>query len=136
MKKYIDNSPQAMARVLIMQMMAEADTTPEELDQLEHLDVYKLIGLERKAFIQVLNEYCNDLSDDADAEGRIALLGKERVDDILGCITERKKQLLLAALSLGIFKTNKAFSEIEMLLFRHILKRWHLTLEEVQNALQ
>jgi hypothetical protein len=134
MKKYMDNSPEAMARVLVMQMMANDNTTPEELDRLELLDVYKILGIERKRFIQVLDEYCNDLSDEADAEGKIPLIVEARINDILDCITERKKQLLLAALSLDIFKLEREFSDIEILVFKHVLTYWHLTLNDLREV--
>lgn len=134
MKKYIDNSPEAMARVLVMQMMANENTASEELDRLEQLEVYQILGIERKRFIQVLDEYCNDLSDEADGDGQIPLIVKERVNDILDCITERKKQLLLAALSLDIFKLDREFSDIEIVIFKHLLKYWHLSLEDIREV--
>jgi uncharacterized tellurite resistance protein B-like protein len=134
MKKYTDNSPEAMARVLVMQMMANDNTTPEELDRLELLDVYKILGIERKRFIQVLDEYCNDLSDEADEDGKIPLIVKERINGILDCITERKKQLLLAALLLDVFKVEREFSEIEMVVFRHLLTHWYLTLDDLREV--
>ena len=134
MKKYVDNSPEAMARVLVMQMMANDNITSEELDRLELLDVYKILGIERKRFIQVLDDYCNDLSDEADVEGKIPLLVKERMNSILDCITERKKQLLLAALSLDIFKLDREFSDVEILVFNHLLGHWHLSLNELREV--
>lgn len=135
MKKYLDNSPEAMARVLIMQMIANANTSVEELDRLEQLDAYRILGIDRKHFIQVLDEYCNDISDEADdGDGHTSLITAERVNDALDCITEPKKQLLVAALSLDIFRADHELSEVEIVIFKHLLQHWHLSLDDLREA--
>lgn len=135
MKKYLDNSPEAMARILIIQMIAEANTSVEELDRLEQLDVYRLLGIERKHFIHVLDEYCNDISDEADeGDGHTSLITVERVNSALDCVTEHKKQVLIAALSLDIFRADHELSEIEIVIFKHILQHWHLSLDDLRET--
>ena len=48
MKKYPYNSPQAMARILIMQMIGDGNFDPSEIDELEHLNVYDVLDISRK----------------------------------------------------------------------------------------
>lgn len=134
MKKYPYNSPHAMARLLIMQMIGDGNFDPSEIDELEHLNVYEILGISRKDFILVLQDYCNDLSDDADASGTIHLVDKERIDDLLETVDEPRKRLMIAALALGIAKSDQEFSEVEMAIFSHMLRRWHLGLEDLQAA--
>lgn len=135
MKKYPYNSPQAMARILIMQMVGDGNFDPSEIDELEHLNVYELLGISRKDFITVLQDYCNDLTDEADAEGKIKLIDKQRIDDLLETVDEPKKRMLVAAVALDIAKADGDFSEAEMAIFSRLLQRWHLTLEDLQAAL-
>lgn len=135
MKKYPYNSPQAMARILIMQMIGDGNFDPSEIDELEHLNVYELLGISRKDFITVLQDYCNDLTDEADAEGKIKLIDKQRIDDLLETVDEPKKRTLVAAVALDIAKADGDFSEVEMAIFSRLLQRWHLTLEDLQAAL-
>ncbi|MDR3410387.1 MAG: hypothetical protein P4L87_05515 [Formivibrio sp.] len=134
MKKYPYNSPQAMARILIMQMIGDGNFDPSEIDELEHLHVYDLLGITRKDFIQVLQAYCNDLSDEADEEGTIHLIDKQRIDDLLETVDEPKKRKVVAALAMNIAKADHDFSEVEMAIFAHILQRWHLTLESLHEV--
>jgi len=134
MKKYPYNSPQAMARILIMQMIGDGNFDPSEIDELEHLNVYEVLGITRKDFIQVLQEYCNDLSDEADEEGTIRLVDKQRIEDLLETVDDPKKRAIVAALAMDIAKADHDFSEVEMAIFAHILQRWHLTLEKLQAA--
>lgn len=134
MKKYPFNSPEAMARLLVMQMICDGNFDPEEIDRIEHLHVYEMIGISRKGFIQVLQDYCNDLSDEADDDGQIHLIDKERIDDLLDTVDEPRKRLLIAALALDISKADRVIKEAELLVFRRMLERWHLTLEDLQAA--
>jgi uncharacterized tellurite resistance protein B-like protein len=134
MKKYTYNSPQAMARILIMQMIGDGNFDPSELDELEHLNVYEILGINRKDFIAVLQAYCNDLSDEADDEGRIRLIDKARINDLLETVDDPKKRLIVAALALDIAKADHDFSEVEMAVFAHMLHRWRLKLDDLQHA--
>ena len=134
MKKYPYNSPQAMARILIMQMIGDGNFDPSEIDELEHLNVYEIIGISRKDFIHVLQAYCNDLSDEADQDGTIRLIDKQRIDDLLETVDDPQKRLIVAALALDISKADHDFSEVEMVVFARLLHRWHLSLEDLQAA--
>ncbi|AOX99145.1 hypothetical protein [Jeongeupia sp. USM3] len=135
MKKYANNSPEAMARLLVLQMMCDGNFDPEELDQLEHLRVYEVLDISRKRFIDVVHDYCNDLSDEADEAGTIKLIDRERIDDLLDTVDDPKKRILVAAIALDIAKADDDFSAVELAVFRHMLQRWHLTLEHLNAAL-
>lgn len=134
MKKYPYNSPQAMARILIMQMIGDGNFDPSEIDELEHLNVYDVLDISRKDFILVLQSYCNDLSDEADEEGRIRLIDRQRVDDLLETVDDPKKCAIVAAVALDVAKSDHDFTDVEMAVFAHMLRRWNLTLEDLQSV--
>ncbi|WP_269532202.1 hypothetical protein [Chitinimonas sp. BJYL2] len=134
MKRYATNSPEAMSRLLVMLMMSDGNLDPREIDSLETLHMYEAIGISRQKFIEVLHTYCNDLSDEADEEGRIHLVDKQRIDDMLDSITEPKKQLLVATLALDMAKSDRTISEPELAIYKHMLERWHLTLDDIESA--
>ncbi|KAF0814125.1 hypothetical protein IGB42_01022 [Andreprevotia sp. IGB-42] len=134
MKKYANNSPEAQARILVMQMICDGNFDPAEIDELEHLHVYEALGISRKDFIVVLQDYCNDLSNEADDEGQIKLIDRDRIDMLLDTVDDPKKRLLIAALALDISKADNEFSDAELAVFRHMLGRWHLSLEQLQAA--
>lgn len=136
MKKYANNSPEAMARILVMQMLCDGNFNPEELEELEHLHVYEAIGISRKGFIQVLQDYCNDISNEADDEGRISLINRERIDRILDSVTDPKKCLQVAAMALDLSKSDQIINDAELAVFSHMLGHWHLTLDSLQSAFE
>ncbi|MDW5418694.1 MULTISPECIES: hypothetical protein [unclassified Iodobacter] len=136
MKKYANNSPEAMARILVMQMVCDGNFNPEELEELEHLHVYEAIGISRKGFIQVLHDYCNDISDEADEEGRISLINRERIDFILDNVSEPKKRLQVAAMALDLSKSDQVINDAELAVFSHMLSHWRITLDSLQSAFE
>ena len=134
MKEYKQNSPEAMARILAMLMVADGSMDDRELELLDKLNIYGILEIDRKKFIEVLHAYCNDLSDSADADGTVHLVDRARIDELLDCVDEPKKRLLLCAMALDMSKADAEFSELEMAIFTHMLDRWHLTLEDIQTA--
>ncbi|GLR14584.1 hypothetical protein QWZ03_00050 [Chitinimonas viridis] len=134
MKKYPANSPESMARLLVMLMMSDGNLDPREIDSLETLHIYEALDISRTRFIEVLHAYCNDLSDEADDEGRIQLVDRQRVDDLLDTVTEPKKQLLVATLALDMAKADRSISEPELAIYAHMLDRWHLSLDDIEAA--
>lgn len=134
MKQYKQNSPEAMARILAMLMVADGSMDDRELELLDKLNIYGILEIDRKKFIDVLHAYCNDLSDSADADGTVHLVDRVRIDELLDCVDEPKKRLLLCAMALDMSKADAEFSELEMAIFTHMLDRWHLTLEDIQTA--
>lgn len=135
MKKYAPNSPEAMARLLAMYLVTDGNMDDHELESLDALHVYPLLGISRKHFIEVLVDYCNDISDEAEADGTIHLVDKERVDALIADITDRPKRLMLCALLLDLGKSHGDITEPEMALLGHIMGRWNLTLADVETEL-
>ncbi|MBB5020012.1 putative tellurite resistance protein B-like protein [Chitinivorax tropicus] len=128
------NSPEAMARILAMLMMADGNMDDRELELLEKLKLYDIIGLSRKQFIEVLHQYCDELEASAEQDGTIHLVDRARIDELLDTIDEPKKRLLLCAMVLDLSKADADFSEVEMAIFTHMLDHWHLTLEDLETA--
>ncbi|MBV1776328.1 TerB family tellurite resistance protein [Burkholderiaceae bacterium DAT-1] len=133
MKKYAQNSPESMARLLVMLLMADGNMDPDEIDALDKLHIYEALNIPRPQFIAVLHQYCNDLSDEADEDGRIRLIDRQRIDDLLDTVVDPGKRLLVAALSLDMIKSHGSMTEAELAIYTHMLDRWHLTLEDIED---
>ncbi|NLR75783.1 MULTISPECIES: hypothetical protein [Leeia] len=135
MKHYALNSPEAMARILAMMIITDADVHPHEIELLDELNIYDVIGISRESFTQVFHDYLGDLSDEMDAEGHVQLVSSARLDEMLDCVTDPKKRLLTAAILLDISKSDHDLSEVEIAVFQHILAHWHITLDDIQSAM-
>ncbi|AUH51145.1 hypothetical protein CXB49_10140 [Chromobacterium sp. ATCC 53434] len=131
MRHYPPNSPEAMARLLAMFMITDGNMDPRELELLEKLHVYHLINLPRKQFSQVFRDLCNDISDEAGDDGSIRLLDRERIDNLLAEVTDRRKRILTCVLAMDISKSDGTISDSEMALLSHMMKSWGVTLDDL-----
>ncbi len=136
MRTYPANSPEAIARILAMVMITDGNMDARELDALEKLHTYDLIGIERRRFAQILSEYCDDISDEADEDdGSIKLIDKARVDTLLDGITDQGKRILTCAITVDLCKSDGEISDPEMTLLRYMMQKWNITLEDIEANL-
>lgn len=60
-RSYAPNGPEAAARVLAMMMLTDMRVEDAELEALDRLGVYGIIGLSKRGFSEVFQDYCEDL---------------------------------------------------------------------------
>lgn len=133
MRPYPINSPQAIARLLAMFMISDGNMDPRELDLLEDVNVYDLINLPRKQFAQVLVDYCDDISDEAEQDGTIHLLDTDRIEAMLAEVSDPNKRILTCVLAMDISKSDGTISDPEIVLLRHMMKEWNISLEDLER---
>lgn len=134
MKRYAPNSDEAIARLLAMFIITDGHVDPKEIESLEHFGIYEALHMTSKAFAQVLVDYCNDVSADANPEdGAIYLLKQERVDGMLDEVTDRSKRVLTCAIALNLCKSDGVINKQEMTLLRHMMKYWQITLDDLEK---
>jgi len=135
LNRYANNSPEAIARLVALFMVTDGHMDERELDTLEKLHVYELIGLPRKRFVTILTELCDAFADAEREDGSIALLDKERVDDYLSLVTDRTKRLLTCALALDVCKSDGSIGDAEMALLRYMMGSWRISLDDLEAEL-
>jgi tellurite resistance protein len=122
-----------MARFIAMFMITDGQMDTRELDSLEKIMAYDLLGLSRKQFTQVLIDYCDDISDEADEQdGIIHLIDKLRIDTLVEEVTDPAKRILTCALAMDVAKSDGDISEPEIALLRYIMNKWDVTLDDIE----
>ena len=134
MRSYAQNSPEAMARIIALILLADGDLDDGEVDMLDHLGVYDRLGVSRKTFIRVVKEYFDDLLHD-DTGDRIRLLDAKRLDVVLDGVDDEKKRIDLAAIMLSLISADGDMNDAELATLRHVLLHWGLTLEQIEANL-
>lgn len=130
MRSYTPNSPEAMARIVCMCIMADSDIDASEFAELQPA-LYEAVGLNQTEFMRVLAHYLEDIVDDAGKE-RINLLQPERVDTLLAEVSGRSERINTLATALRICKSDNALNNAELALFRHIMQQWQLDLTDLE----
>ncbi len=134
MRSYTQNSPEAMARIIALILLADGDLDDGEVDMLDHLGVYDRLGVSRKTFIRVVKEYFDDLLHD-DTGDRIRLLDAKRLDVVLDGVDDEKKRIDLAAIMLSLISADGDMNDAELATLRHVLSHWGLTLDQIEANL-
>ena len=134
MRTYPRNSPEAMARIIALILLADGDLDDGEVEMLDDLGVYDRLGVSRKTFIRVVQEYFEDLLHD-DTGDRIRLLDAKRLDVVLDGVDDDKKRVDLAAMMLSLISADGDMNDAELATLRHVLVHWGLTLEEIEANL-
>lgn len=134
MKTYSDNSPEAIARVLAMAMITDAKLDDRELDAMESFGIYARLGLTKEEFAIVVADYCDELVEAGDIDGKINLMDHDRIEAILAPVTDAARQLDVVAMVLAIVKADGGIHDTELELLRTILDRWDLSLEDIRAA--
>ena len=134
MKTYPSNSPEAMARIVAMTMITDARLDDRELDIMERLHFYQLLGLGKRAFSQVVQDYCADLLAAGTPDGRIDLMDQASIDAIVDAVDDPAKRAVMANMLLNIVKADGFFHDAELALFRYVLERWDISFDEIRRA--
>ncbi|MGL6071632.1 hypothetical protein, partial [Craterilacuibacter sp.] len=120
---------------LAMFMITDGNMDERELDALENLHVYSLLGLSRKRFVATLSQLCDEISDEACDDGLISMFDKDRLDDYFSTVTDRQKRLLTTTLAIDVCKSDGIINDAEMALLRYMMGAWRISLDDVEAEL-
>ncbi len=134
MKTYPINSPEAMARILAMTMIADARLDDRELEIMDSLRLYDVLGIGKTEFSKVVKDYCDDLVAAGAPDGRIDLMDRDRIHAVVDLVDDPAKREDVANMVLNIVKADGDFHGAELALFRYILSRWKLSFQEIRRA--
>jgi uncharacterized tellurite resistance protein B-like protein len=135
MKAYAKNSPEAVARILAMIMITDARLDDREIDILDQLRIFDILGLSRGAFSRVVQDYCVELMDACGEDGKIRLLDQERINEIVDLVEDPQQRITTCGMILNIANADGRLDDTELAVFRHILDRWGMTLESLDRDL-
>lgn len=134
MKTYATNSPEAMARILAMTMIADARLDDRELEIMDRLRLYDVLGIDKTGFARVVKDYCDDLVATGSPDGRIDLMDRDRIHAIVDLVDDPAKRQDVANMVLNIVKADDELHDAELGVFRYILSRWKLSFQEIRRA--
>jgi hypothetical protein len=136
MQPFATDSPQALARVLVLALIADTELSERELHALDELDAFDRIGLPRAQFAHIAREYCAELLLRMGRHGALRLNSPELFDEVLAGVENRGLRLLVCRLVAGVISADGAMRGAERQLYLHILKRWGLSERLVLEAIR
>jgi hypothetical protein len=123
LRAYPANSPRAMARLVVLAILADGQLDERELNVLDRRGAFEALGISREDFVQVLYDFCADVARLSVTPGGYRLSPSllealfDEVDD--PAAKERVMNLLVA-----VFSSDGRFTESEEKLFLGALHAW------------
>lgn len=123
LRAYPANSPRALARLVVLAILADGQLDERELRVLERRGAYAALGISREDFVQVLYDFCADVARLSVTPGGYRLSPSllaalfDEVDD--PAAKERVLNLLVA-----VFSSDGRLTEGEEKLFLEALHAW------------
>jgi uncharacterized tellurite resistance protein B-like protein len=135
MKDYPKNSPEAISRILAMMIITDARLDDREIEVMDELRIFDIIGITRSGFSQVVQDYCSELLAGGARDGRIRLVDKARIDEIIDLVDDPGKRVDTCGMILNIANADGKIHDTELAVFGYILERWGMTLESLEREL-
>jgi len=135
MKAYAKNSPEAISRILAMMMITDAKLDDREIEIMDQLRIFDIVGISRAAFSRVVRDYCGELLSSSSREGRIRLVDKARIDEVIDLVDDSKKRVETCSVILNIANADGKIDDAELAVFGYILERWGMTFESLERDL-
>lgn len=132
---YAKNSPAAMARIVTLMLVSDAEIGDGEIESLDTLDVYRRLGIGRGEFAQVVADYFKELRAHAAPGGRLPLVDRVRLDESLGLIDDPLLRIEVARLLVDVAGADGRMAASELTVLGYILDRWSLSLDDLRMPL-
>jgi hypothetical protein len=129
------DSPQAMARLIALLIVADTRLDPRELAMLDELDAFTRLGLERAEFMRVAGALCDELGERLQQRPWLSLSERLLIEAELQAVRDPAKRLLVARLGAAAITADGRVQDSERVLFDHLLLRWGLTRADVSQAI-
>lgn len=135
MRNYASDSPQAMARIVALALMADGSVDRSELKLLERQEVLRRLGVSPEQFDSISYEFFEDLLGHGQRldSGQFALNAKI-VASVLGDIREPALQQKALRLILAIVHADHRLTADEAGLIAQALNHWKLDLLESSDV--
>ncbi len=125
---YLNDSPEAMARLLTALMAIDERIDDAEVEALSKLDAYARLSITPPRFADVLRAYFAAPSTGAPAAGGsvnlAAPIDHSQYTPLIDCITEPARRALLWDILVGLARADGELDDREAALLRLIALRW------------
>ncbi|NML13896.1 hypothetical protein [Azohydromonas caseinilytica] len=130
------DTPEAMARLIALLIVADTKLDPRELAMLDELDAFGRIGIERTEFMRVASELCEELGERLQQRPWLTLSERALIEAELQTVRDPARRRLVARLGAAVITADGRVQDSERVLFDHLLLRWGLTRADVSQAVR
>lgn len=134
-KRFRRNSPEAVARVLAAVLTDDGLLASEEIDLMDRLGVYGIVGVPRDLFLNAVAKHTAARAAPGHAGESTGANRCSRLDAALEAIEDRGQRLVICAVLVYLAEADRTIADEERTLVRHVLERWNVGAEELEREL-
>jgi uncharacterized tellurite resistance protein B-like protein len=135
MRHYPSNSPEAMARIIALALMADGAIDLSELESLKRHEITEDLGLDDRQFDKVIHDFCEDMMTYAHrAPSGQFELDQKSIDALLGEIQDPELQNQLLSSMLHIVNAEGTLLSGELVLVSRAMARWGLDIRATPDS--
>lgn len=125
----------ASARVLALMVAANGHIDPREMQALEELGAFRLLGVPRARFTALARDCLQEVGIGLSECSWLRSRDLAYVDQLLEAVTDPQERLLLCRLAAAAITADGHVSSGERLVYDHALARWHINRSMVTDAI-
>ena len=133
MRVYLRNSPQALARLVAMVVVADGRLHDLELKWLDQRGIYDALGINAAGFGEVLLDLCRDVVLEAEQQ-RLYLFDPARLKRLAADVDDPQLQRVVLSAMLVVAKADGRLSAGEQILLRFLLELWNISVDELGRS--
>ena len=130
------DSPEALARAVVLALVADDAIDHRELELLTRLKAFARIGLPEAVVLRLGRDLLRHLAGRFNDRAWLSLADAALLDEVLDGVRDPAKRLLVCRLVAGVITADGAVSPAERLVYEHMLMRWRISREDVAAAIR
>ena len=125
LRTYPADSPRALARLLVLALLADGQLDERELATLDRRGAFAALGISREDFVQVLYDFCADVARLAEGAGAYRL-SPRLLSALFAEVTDPRAKERLLNLMVAVVSSDGRLSAGEESLFLGALEAWQV----------
>lgn len=126
LRAYSINSPRALARLVVLALLADGQLDEREIDALDRRGILADLGIARSAFVEVLSDFCSDVAGQLPLSGGGYQLTPNALAGMLDEVSDRTARERLLRHMLVVITSDGHLSESEKSLICRTIEHWQL----------
>ena len=135
MRNYLNDSPEAAARIVALALMADGTVDRSETQLLERQGIIRRLGLDHEQFDKIFYEFSEDMLSKAHrlASGQLELDALS-INKLLEEISAPELQKNILRIMLDVVNADRRLTAGEASLIAQALRKWDIDLHEVSDS--
>lgn len=135
MRRYLENSPQAAARIVALTLVADGQIGDAEIELLDRLEAHGQLGLTRHELHEVMDGFCDDLLASGQRSGAdVCPVDERSLAELMGQVQDPGLRLSVLRLCVQLAEVDGRVDDGEWIVLAAAVEHWGLQHEMLRAS--